>query len=64
MKKRTQGHTETSISGDTRTDWSEAFELVPSLQIAYVWARLGVHPRSSKRLTTHRVFVSTADHLE
>ena len=37
MKKRTQGHTETSISGDTRADWSEAFELAPSLQIAYVW---------------------------
>jgi hypothetical protein len=37
MKKRTQGHTETSISGDTRADWSEAFELLPSLQIAYVW---------------------------
>ncbi len=37
MKKRTQGHTETTISGDTRADWSEAFELVPSLQIAYVW---------------------------
>ncbi len=37
MKRRTQGHTETAISGDTRADWSEAFELVPSLQIAYVW---------------------------
>ena len=37
MKKRTQGHTETSISGDTRADWSEAFELVPTLQVAYVW---------------------------
>ena len=37
MKKRTQGHNETKISGDTRADWSEAFELVPSLQIAYVW---------------------------
>ena len=23
MKRRTQGHTETSISGDTRADWSE-----------------------------------------
>jgi hypothetical protein len=22
--------------GDTRADWSEAFELVPSLQVAYV----------------------------
>ncbi len=37
MKKRTEGHNETTISGDTRADWSEAFELVPSLQIAYVW---------------------------
>jgi DNA modification methylase len=37
MKHRTEGHTETTISGDTRADWSEAFELVPSLQIAYVW---------------------------
>jgi hypothetical protein len=37
MKHRTQGHNETTISGDTRADWSEAFELVPSLQIAYVW---------------------------
>src|SRR5690348_12675981 len=37
MKHRTEGHTETKISGDTRADWSEAFELVPSLQVAYVW---------------------------
>jgi DNA modification methylase len=37
MKRRTEGHTETTISGDTQADWSEAFELVPSLQIAYVW---------------------------
>ena len=37
MKQRTEGHTETKISGDTRADWSEAFELVPSLQVAYVW---------------------------
>ena len=37
MKNRTAGHTETTISGDTRADWSEVFELVPSLQIAYVW---------------------------
>src|SRR5262245_10592916 len=36
MKHRTAGHTETTISGDTRADWSEAFELVPSLQVAYV----------------------------
>src|SRR5580693_5301349 len=37
MKHRTEGHTETTISGDTRADWSEAFELVPSLDIVYVW---------------------------
>jgi len=37
MKHRTAGHTETTISGDTRADWSEAFEPVPSLQAAYVW---------------------------
>jgi DNA modification methylase len=37
MKHRTTGHNETTISGDTRADWSEAFELVPSLEVAYVW---------------------------
>lgn len=37
MKKRIAGHTQTSISGDTRADWSDAFALVPSLEIAYVW---------------------------
>lgn len=37
MKHRTEGHTQTTISGDTIADWSHAFELVPSLQIVYVW---------------------------
>jgi DNA modification methylase len=37
MKHRTEGHNETTISGDTRADWSQAFELVPSLEAAYVW---------------------------
>lgn len=37
MKHRTEGHTQTSISGDTRADWSEAFAIVPSLQVGYVW---------------------------
>ena len=36
-KRRTKGHQETSICGDTRADWSEAFALVPSLQVGYVW---------------------------
>ena len=34
---RTVGHTETTISGDTRADWSPAFELLPDLQVGYVW---------------------------
>jgi DNA modification methylase len=37
MKKRTVGHTETSISGDTRADWSDAYALVPSLEVIYAW---------------------------
>ena len=34
---RAAGHRNTSLSGDTRADWSEAFALVPSLKVAYVW---------------------------
>jgi hypothetical protein len=37
VKKRTSGHTQTKIIGDTRVDWSEAFALVPSLEVAYVF---------------------------
>ncbi len=37
MKQRTEGHKETTISGDTRADWSDAFALVPSIEVAYVW---------------------------
>ena len=37
LKRRTEGHTQTSISGDTIAEWSHAFELVPSLQVGYVW---------------------------
>jgi DNA modification methylase len=37
LKHRTKGHQQTKISGDTRADWSEAFALVPSLEVAYVW---------------------------
>ena len=34
---REEGHRNTTISGDTRADWSEAYDLVSSLSIAYVW---------------------------
>jgi DNA modification methylase len=37
MKHRTEGHTATTISGDTKADWSDAFALVPTLDVAYVW---------------------------
>lgn len=39
---RRVGHRNVTISGDTRIDWSEAFELVPSLEVGYVW-HAGVH---------------------
>jgi len=34
---RGEGHRATSISGDTIADWSAAYALVPSLEVAYVW---------------------------
>jgi DNA modification methylase len=37
MKHRTEGHQRTSISGDTIADWSHAFELLPWLEVGYVW---------------------------
>jgi DNA modification methylase len=37
VPSRTEGHKNTTISGDTIADWSHAFELVPSLRVAYVW---------------------------
>ena len=39
---RGDGSRNTTISGDTRVDWSEAFELVPSLALGYIW-HAGVH---------------------
>ncbi len=39
---RSKGHRNTTISGDTRVDWSEAYALVPSLNVGYVW-HAGVH---------------------
>ena len=55
-------HQNTDISGDTIVDWSPAFELVPSIEVAYVW-HAGVHgarggpghraPRSRDPLADH-----------
>ncbi len=47
---RTKGHRNTTVSGDTRVDWSDAFALVPSLQVGYVW-HAGVHAASRRRGT-------------
>jgi hypothetical protein len=41
-RRRTKGHRNTTVSGDTRVDWSDAFALVPSLTVGYVW-HAGVH---------------------
>jgi DNA modification methylase len=35
--RRRKGHRNTTVSGDTRADWSEAFALVPSLTVGYIW---------------------------
>ena len=32
----------TTLSGDTRVDWSDAYALVPTLEVGYVW-HAGVH---------------------
>jgi DNA methylase len=42
VRGRKVGSRHTTISGDTRVDWSEAFALVPSLTVGYVW-HAGVH---------------------
>jgi DNA modification methylase len=34
---RDAAHRTTSLAGDTRIDWAEAYQLVPTLSIAYVW---------------------------
>jgi len=39
---RGKGARNTTMSGDTRVDWSEAFALVPSLAVGYIW-HAGVH---------------------
>ena len=64
MKHRTEGHTETTISGDTRADWSEAFELVPSLAGRLRLARIEVHARGARRPAADRLPAPPADHLE
>ena len=64
MKHRTEGYTETTISGDTRSDWSEAFELAPSLQIVHVWHASIFTREVLNGLLRIGLVVPAADHLE
>ena len=63
MKNRTAGHTETTISGDTRAGWSDAFELGAKPADRVRVAGFGVHARSPRRAGSDWVPVSAADHL-
>jgi DNA modification methylase len=45
---RSKGHRNTTVSGDTRVDWSDAFALVPTLTVGYVW-HAGVHAAAGLR---------------
>jgi hypothetical protein len=62
-KHRTTGHQETSISGDARVDWSEAFALVSGYRGGLRLSRFEVHARSSRWLTADRIPAPSADHL-
>jgi hypothetical protein len=64
MKKRTSGHTETTISGDTGADWSDEFALVPSLKVGYVWHAGKFTSEVLARLLRNRLPAPPADHLE
>jgi DNA modification methylase len=35
--RRGSGHHQTAMLGDARADWSAAYELVPSLEVGYIW---------------------------
>ncbi len=63
MKQRIEGHTTTTISGDTIADWSPAFALVPSLAIAYVWHATSHMIEVAQGLQLDWLRSSAADHL-
>ncbi len=63
MKKRTAGHTETTISGDTRADWSDAFDLCAKPSNRLCMACIEVHTRGLRWVAPHRFRPSPANHL-
>jgi hypothetical protein len=53
LKQRIEGHTRTTISGDTISDWSHAFELVPSLRACRKDPKLeSIHSAGQPSLTS------------
>ena len=56
---RTVGHRNATLAGDTRADWSEAFELVPSIAVGYVW-HAGIHAGEVARGLSRIGFVIVA----
>jgi hypothetical protein len=63
-KHRTEGHTETSISGDTRADWSGGVRSGAEPADRVRLARQRVHARSAERTAAHRIPLPSANHLE
>ena len=60
---RGDGHRTTTLAGDTRVDWSEAFALVPSLQVGYVWHAAIHAPEVAAGLRAYRLRDRQPDHL-
>jgi len=63
MKKRTEGHTQTSISGDTRPTGRKRSRWCRASRSVHM-ACFQVHERSFGRPVAHWVPTSSADHLE
>jgi ParB-like nuclease domain len=64
MKHRTEGHTETTISGDTRADWSEGLRTGAEHPSRLRVARLALYAGSAQRRRADRISVPTATNLE
>jgi hypothetical protein len=60
---RTKGHRNTTLSGDTRIDWSDAFALVPSLAVGYVRPRCGRRGRRGHGVAAVRGVFPSGGHI-
>ena len=57
-------HQHHHLVGDTRADWSDAFALVPSLEVAYVWHASKFTREVLDGSAADRLPASSADYLE